>query len=594
MPAKYIDEYRDRDISKAILQKIETLSRKKIRLMEVCGTHTMSIFKSGIRTMLPDTISLLSGPGCPVCVTTQQEIDMFIELSGREDVIVATFGDLIRVPGSESSLQKEKAGGSDIRIVYSTMDALQIAKKNPDKSVVFLGIGFETTAPTVAASLLSAKQMGISNYFVFSAHKLVPPALTALVGNKDVHVDGFILPGHVSVIIGERAYRSIALNYHVPCVIAGFEPTDILQAIFQLITQIGNGNAKVENAYPRAVTVNGNETAQRILSQVFKVTDASWRGIGIMILPHFDNPILTQLNDSAVFEVEGKKFAFTTDSYVVDPIFFPGGDIGSLAVNGTVNDLAMCGAKPLYLSVSFIIEEGFSMADLHKIIASMKSSAQAAGVLIVTGDTKVVQRKAADKIFINTSGLGILAGDIHISGANARPGDQIIISGFIADHGITILTQREGLTLESPLRSDTAPLNQLVQEMMAACGSIHTLRDPTRGGVATTLNEIAVQSGTGIKLYEAKIPIRDEVRGACELLGLDPLYIANEGKLLACVSPEDAAGLLQVVQANKLGRNAAIIGEITTDSPGNVFMETTIGGSRIIDMLTGEPLPRIC
>lgn len=280
MSAKYIDEYRDRDISKAILQKIETLSRKKIRLMEVCGTHTMSIFKSGIRTMLPDTISLLSGPGCPVCVTTQQEIDMFIELSRREDVIVATFGDLIRVPGSESSLQKEKAGGSDIRIVYSTMDALQIAKKNPDKSVVFLGIGFETTAPTVAASLLSARQMGIDNYFVFSAHKLVPPALTALVGNKDVRVDGFILPGHVSVIIGERAYQSIALNYHVPCVIAGFEPTDILQAIFQLITQIGSGNAKVENAYPRAVTVNGNETAQRILSQVFRVTDASWRGIG--------------------------------------------------------------------------------------------------------------------------------------------------------------------------------------------------------------------------------------------------------------------------------------------------------------------------
>jgi len=282
MPAKYIDEYRDRDISKAILQKIETLSRKEIRLMEVCGTHTMSIFKNGIRTMLPDTISLLSGPGCPVCVTTRQEIDMFIELSRREDVIVATFGDLIRVPGSESSLQKEKAGGSDIRIVYSTMDALQIAQKNPDKSVVFLGIGFETTAPTVAASLLSAKQMGMDNYFVFSAHKLVPPALTALVGNKDVRVDGFILPGHVSVIIGEKAYRSIVSNYHVPCVIAGFEPTDILQAIFLLITQIGSSNAKVENAYPRAVTVNGNETAQRILSQVFKVTDASWRGIGMI------------------------------------------------------------------------------------------------------------------------------------------------------------------------------------------------------------------------------------------------------------------------------------------------------------------------
>ena len=255
----------------------------------------------------------------------------------------------------------------------------------------------------------------------------------------------------------------------------------------------------------------------------------------------------------------------------------------------------MCGAKPLYLSVGFIIEEGFSMADFRKIIVSMQQAARAADVFIVTGDTKVVQRKAADKIFINTSGLGIVSDNIHISGKNARPGDKILLSGFIADHGITILTQREGLTLESPICSDTAPLNQLVQEMMAACGgSIHTLRDPTRGGVATALNEIAIQSGTGIKLYEAKIPIRDEVRGACELLGLDPLYIANEGILLACVAPEDAAGLLETVRSHEFGKNAAIIGEITADSPGQVFMETAIGGSRIVDMLTGEPLPRIC
>jgi len=316
--------------------------------------------------------------------------------------------------------------------------------------------------------------------------------------------------------------------------------------------------------------------------------------ISQLVLPHFDNPILAPLNDGAVFDLQGKKFAFSTDSYVVDPIFFPGGDIGSLAVNGTVNDLAMCGAKPLYLSVGFIIEEGFSMADFQTILASMQFAARAAGVLIVTGDTKVVQRKAADKIFINTSGLGVVSDHIHISGKNARPGDQILLSGFIADHGITILTQREGLTLESPLCSDTAPLNHLVQEMTAACGNIHTLRDPTRGGVATTLNEIAVQSGTGIKLYEAAIPIRNEVRGACELLGLDPLYIANEGKLLACVSPEDAAGLLQVVRANEFGCNAAIIGEVTADSPGQVCMETAIGGSRIVDMLAGEPLPRIC
>jgi len=282
MTVKYIDEFRDRDISRAILEKIETVSRKKIRLMEVCGTHTMSIFKSGIRTMLPDTISLLSGPGCPVCVTTQQEIDTFIELSRIEGVIVATFGDLIRVPGSESSLRKEQAGGGDIRIVYSTLDALEVAKKNPDKSVVFLGIGFETTAPTIAASLISAKQMGIDNYCVFSAHKLVPPALTTLVKNEVVRVDGFILPGHVSVIIGAKAYQSIAADYNIPCVVAGFEPTDILHAIFLLISQISGGISRVENAYPRAVTENGNKTAQDILKRVFESTDASWRGIGLI------------------------------------------------------------------------------------------------------------------------------------------------------------------------------------------------------------------------------------------------------------------------------------------------------------------------
>jgi len=320
----------------------------------------------------------------------------------------------------------------------------------------------------------------------------------------------------------------------------------------------------------------------------------SHRLITEMMLPYFDNPILAELNDGAVCNIKGHKVAFSTDSYVVDPIFFPGGDIGTLAVNGTVNDLAMCGAKPLYLSVGLIIEEGFPLSDLHKIIASMNAAARTADVLIVTGDTKVVQRKAADKIFINTSGVGIVPDNVSISGKNARPGDKILLSGFIADHGITILTHREGLTLESPICSDTAPLNGLVETMLARGAGIHTLRDPTRGGVATSLNEIALQSGTGINLYETKIPVRDAVRGACELLGLDPLYIANEGILLACVASEDAADLLETVRSHKFGKNAAIIGEVTAGGPGQVFMETAIGGSRIVDMLAGEPLPRIC
>jgi len=313
-----------------------------------------------------------------------------------------------------------------------------------------------------------------------------------------------------------------------------------------------------------------------------------------LILHHFDHPILAELDDSAVFSIKGQRLAYSTDSYTVDPIFFPGGDIGELAINGTVNDLAMRGAKPLYLSVGFIIEEGFPTTDLKKILESMGKSADKAEVHIVTGDTKVVPRGAADKIFINTSGVGIVPDNVNISGKNAQPGDKILISGTVADHGMTILTQREGLTFNSQLKSDTAPLNRMVAEILTASSQIHTLRDPTRGGVGTTLNEIAKQSRVGVKLHEASIPIRDDVRGACELLGLDPLYIANEGKLLACVGPDDAEKVLKVMQSNIYGKDACIIGEITEENPGKVYMKTSIGGTRIVDMLTGEQLPRIC
>ncbi|MFC1798719.1 hydrogenase formation protein HypD [Thermodesulfobacteriota bacterium] len=282
MPAKHMEEYRDRALSKAILKQIEAISTKKLQLMEVCGTHTTAIFRSGIRKMLPEVISLISGPGCPVCVTAQAEIDGFIALSRKKDVIVTSFGDLIRVPGSRSSLQREQADGADIRIVYSTLDALEIAKKNPDKQVVFLGVGFETTAPTIAAAIISVDTMKLDNFSVFSANKLVPPALEALLENPDIRVDGFILPGHVSVVIGEKAYRPVVEKYNMPCVIAGFEPTDILQAVYILISQIDTKDPKLENAYRRAVTVSGNEKAQQIIEQVFEVKDATWRGIGVI------------------------------------------------------------------------------------------------------------------------------------------------------------------------------------------------------------------------------------------------------------------------------------------------------------------------
>ena len=313
-----------------------------------------------------------------------------------------------------------------------------------------------------------------------------------------------------------------------------------------------------------------------------------------MLLPVFDNPILAELNDGAIFELNGMRMAFSTDSYTVDPIFFPGGNIGDLAINGTVNDVAMCGANPLYLSVGLIIEEGFAVADLEKIIKEMGAAARTAGVAVVTGDTKVVPKGAVDRIFINTSGIGLIAPNINVASRNARAGDRIILSGTIADHGITVLTQREGLSFKTALISDTAPLNHMVKEMFAVSDNVHVLRDPTRGGVGTALNEIAQKSGIGIKIYENKIPMKKEVGGACELLGFDPLYLANEGKLLAFVSNEDADAVLAAITANSYGRDAAVIGEVVADHAGRVIMETRIGGERIVDMLAGEQLPRIC
>lgn len=306
-----------------------------------------------------------------------------------------------------------------------------------------------------------------------------------------------------------------------------------------------------------------------------------------------NNPFLALLDDSAVLNVNGK-LAFTTDSYVVSPIFFPGGDIGKLAVCGTVNDLSMSGAKPLYLSLSFIIEEGFLLKDLERIVDSIKSTAEEAGVKIITGDTKVVEHGSVDRLFINTAGIGKISQGVRISGSNAKPGDKIILSGTIGDHGIAVLSQRQGLSFGTKLESDCAPLGQLVVEMLKASKNIHSLRDPTRGGLSTTLNELAKQSKVGIKIDESKIPIRDEVTGACEMLGLDPLYIANEGKLIAIVAPNDSDKILATIKKNRYGGNAVVIGEVITEHPGRVVMKTLLGSSRIVDMLVGEPLPRIC
>jgi hydrogenase expression/formation protein HypE len=310
-------------------------------------------------------------------------------------------------------------------------------------------------------------------------------------------------------------------------------------------------------------------------------------------VPLFDNVFLNKLDDSAVFELSGR-LAFTTDSYVVSPIFFPGGDIGRLAVCGTVNDLAMSGAVPKYLSLSLIIEEGLSMSDLRRIMDSIKDAVQEAGVQIVTGDTKVVNKGSADRLFINSAGVGVISAGVDISGSNARPGDMVILSGSIGDHGIAVISQREGLRFSSPVESDCAPLNKLVAEMLDSGVEIRCLRDPTRGGLASTLNEFASSSGVGIRIEEDSIPVHDAVQAACELLGFDPLYVANEGKLVAVVGAGGAEELLDIMRSNGYGAESAIIGEVVSEHSGRVVMKTGMGASRIVDMLVGEQLPRIC
>jgi hydrogenase expression/formation protein HypE len=308
----------------------------------------------------------------------------------------------------------------------------------------------------------------------------------------------------------------------------------------------------------------------------------------------FDNEWLRRLNDQACFGVSAGRMVMSTDSHVVSPLFFPGGDIGSLSVHGTVNDVAMSGARPLYLSASFILEEGFPLADLKRIVDSMASAAREAGVAVVTGDTKVVERGKGDGVFITTTGVGVVPEGVEISAERAQPGDAVILSGTIGDHGVAIMSFRENLSFETSIRSDSAALHGLVAAMVERVPGMHCLRDPTRGGLANTLNEFARQSGVGIRIVERAIPVRPEVSAACEFLGLDPLYVANEGKLVAICAAQDAPALLEAMRAHPLGRDAAVIGEVIEDPDHFVQMQTAFGGSRMVDWLTGEQLPRIC
>ncbi|HET7441188.1 MAG TPA: hydrogenase expression/formation protein HypE [Terriglobales bacterium] len=313
-----------------------------------------------------------------------------------------------------------------------------------------------------------------------------------------------------------------------------------------------------------------------------------------IFVPALHNPILARLDDQAILDVNGCRLAFTTDSFVVKPLFFPGGDIGSLAVNGTVNDLAMGGARPLFLSAGFVLEEGLSLDVLRRVLESLGRAASDAGVQVVTGDTKVVEKGSCDGLFINTSGIGLVPSNLLLSASQARPGDKVLLSGSIGEHGIAILAQREGLEFESTVDSDTAALHGLVAEMLKTTTEIRCMRDPTRGGLSSALNEIAEQSGVAIELEERRIPVTEAVRGACEVLGLDPLYVANEGKLVAIVAPYAADALLENMRAHPLGKNSQIIGTVIPSDGNFVIMRTSLGTTRIVDMLAGDQLPRIC
>lgn len=313
-----------------------------------------------------------------------------------------------------------------------------------------------------------------------------------------------------------------------------------------------------------------------------------------VFLPALGNPVLDRLEDQAIVAVNGIRLAITTDSFVVKPLFFRGGDIGSLAVHGTINDLAMGGAVPLWLSAAFILEEGLPLETLRRIVTSMHEAASIAGIQIITGDTKVVEKGSADGLFINTTGIGRVRDGVSLSASQARPGDAILVSGFLGDHGIAILAEREGLQFETDVKSDSAPLHEIVASLLAATHEVRCLRDPTRGGLSSTLNEIATASRVGMELDETAIPVREEVRGACEMLGLDPLYVANEGKLVAIAAPSAARDALRALHSHPLGKDAAIIGQVTSTHPRMVVMRTPLGTTRIVDMLAGDQLPRIC
>ena len=718
---KHVDEYRDATATATLAKAIARTVTRPWTIMEVCGGQTHAIVKYALDELLPGAVTLVHGPGCPVCVTPVELIDRAVALAGRPDVILCSFGDMLRVPGTRHDLLAAKAAGGDVRVVYSPLDAVRLAADNPARHVVFFAVGFETTAPTTAMAAFRARRLGLTNFSLLSSHVLVPPAIEAILSAPGNRVQGFLAAGHVCTVMGYEEYVPVAVRYRVPIVVTGFEPVDILRGVLACLRQLEDGRAEVENEYSRSVVREGNRPAQEMIRGVFSVvaggggdsersrragsasamsTPRSTRSGGSRSLPFlptsrpnvsrgwysrgrrshtsvrrsapavprsarsaprwsprkgraprttatagsspprrgehvntvnpavvcpvplgdyahvllahggggrltkrlidevfhpaFRNPLLDCQHDGAVLPVSPHRLALTTDAFVVRPLFFPGGDIGTLAVNGTVNDLAMCGARPLYLSASFVIEEGLPFETLRRVVASMKRAADTAGVRVVTGDTKVVDRGKGDGLYLSTSGVGAIEHDLPIGPASVRSGDAVILSGDIGRHGMAVMAVREGLAFETPIESDCAPVADPVLALLAAGVEVRCLRDPTRGGLAAVLVEIAETAGVRVHVEEPAIPVDEPVRGACEVLGIDPLYVACEGRFVAFVPAGQADRAVAVLRDHPVSSGACRIGEVEAGTDGLVTMTSSVGTRRVIDLQTGELLPRIC
>ncbi len=721
---RFVDEFRDGALGQKVAAQILGVVEpgRHYKVMEVCGGHTHSIYRYGVDDLLPENVELVHGPGCPVCVIPMGRVDDGIAIAREPGVIFTCFGDMLRVPGSNGTLLDAKAQGADVRMVYSPLDALRIAKAEPDREVVFFAIGFETTAPSTALTLMRARAEGVKNFSCMCNHVTIVPPLRALLESPDLRLDGFIGPGHVSTVVGARPFEFIPADYGRPVVIAGFEPLDILHAIHMILRQLAEGRCEVENQYTRVVPYEGNPRALRRdgrgvrppaalrvaragihlperaaalgrlrgarrrgalqrarrargrpqgvpvrrgaqgrhqavgvqglrhrlharardrhlhglaggsvrrLLQLREiragkggrvtVSDREERILGIIETarakrPRFKDERITMahgaggkatqtliegllapafgLDELADAAIVGDGIALTTDSFVVKPLRFPGGSIGELAVNGTVNDLAVAGARPLALSLALILEEGLDSAVLRAEVEAMAQAAAAAGVQIVSGDTKVVERGHADGMYVCTTGVGLRDPRAELSPGAARPGDRVLVSGSIGEHGTAIMLARGDLGLDADIESDTCSLWPAVDAMLGP--EVHCIRDATRGGVASVLNEIARAAGVAIVVREGDVPVDPAVAGAAELLGIDPMYVANEGKLVAFVAPDAAAEALAALRAVDGCEQAAEIGEVRTEPTGMVLVETAFGGRRVMDQLVGDPLPRIC